>query len=399
MSKKPDHDETLATHAGRNPRENFGVVNPPVYRASTILFPTLDSFDARTGGRVRKGEVVYGLCGTPTTFALEEAMTAIEGGYGGVVLPSGMAAVAMAILTFVRSGDHLLMVDSVYEPTRMFCDDMLVALGIETTYYDPLIGEDISKLIRPNTRVVYLESPGSLTFEVQDVPAIAGAAHDRGVNVLMDSTWATPLYFKPFEHGVDMSIHAGTKYIAGHSDIMSGLITTTEEHYEALRTTTFGYGQCAGPDDTYAVLRGLRTLPARLNRQSEQGIEVAKWLRERPEVGRVLHPAFPDCPGHDYWSRDYLGASSLFGFTLKTSDRAAASAFLDGMRLFGIGASWGGFESLMIPAYPGELRTATKWPDDEFLFRMHVGLEHTDDLIADLEQGFERMKGFRLGSE
>lgn len=391
MSKKPDHDETLAAHAGRKPRENFGVVNPPVYRASTILFPTMDSFDARTGGRVRKGEVVYGLCGTPTTFALEEAMTAIEGGYGCVVLPSGMAAVAMAILTFVRSGDHLLMVDSVYEPTRMFCDNMLVALGIETTYYDPLVGEDISKLIRPNTRVVYLESPGSLTFEVQNVPAIAGAAHDRGAKVLMDNTWATPLYFKPFEHGVDMSIQAGTKYIAGHSDIMSGLITTTEEHYEALRKTAFGYGQCAGPDDTYAVLRGLRTLPARLSRQSEQGIEVAKWLRERREVGRVLHPAFPDCPGHDYWSRDYLGASSLFGFTLKTSDRAAASAFLDDLRLFGIGASWGGFESLMIPAYPGGLRTATKWPEDEFLFRVHVGLEHTDDLIADLERGFERL--------
>lgn len=390
MNNRSDRDETLATHAGRKPLENHGAVNPPVYRASTILFPSIDSFDARVDDRLQPGKVVYGLCGTPTTFALEEAMTALEGGYGCAVLPSGMAAVAMAILSFVRSGDHLLMVDSVYEPSRMFCDNMLNGMGVETTYYDPMIGGDIEALIRPNTRVVFLESPGSLTFEVQDVPAIARAAHARGVKVLLDNTWATPLYFKPFEHGVDVSIHAGTKYISGHSDIMSGLITVTEECYQPLRRYMFGFGQCAGPDDTYAVLRGLRTLPARLKQQSLQGLEVAHWLKARPEVGRVLHPALPDCPGHALWRRDYLGASSLFGFTLRNNDRHAAAAFLDNMRLFGIGASWGGFESLMIPAYPERLRTATVWPEDEFLIRIHVGLEHTDDLIADLEQGLKR---------
>ena len=392
MSSKPDYDETLATHAGRRSLENHGVVNPPVYRASTILFPTIDAFDARWENRFQKGNVIYGLCGTPTTFALEDAMTALEGGYGCVVLPSGMAAVAMAILAFVRGGDHLLMVDAVYEPTRKFCDNFLAGIGVETTYYDPLIGEGIEALIRPNTRVVYLESPGSLTFEVQDVPAIARASHGRGVRVLMDNTWATPLYFKPFEHGVDVSIHAGTKYISGHSDIMSGLVTVTEEFYEPMRRTVFGFGQCAGADDTYAVLRGLRTMPARLSQQSEQAMEIAKWLKNRPEVGRVLHPALPDCPGHEHWRRDYLGASSLFGFTLRNNDRNAVSSFIDGMRLFGIGASWGGYESLLIPAYPESLRTATKWPNDEFLVRIHVGLEHKDDLIADLEQGFERMR-------
>jgi len=397
MSDLPEHDETLATRAGRNPPENHGVVNPPVYRASTILFPTMESFESRVADRWQPGKVVYGLFGTPTTFALEEAMTTLEGGYGCVVLPSGMAAVAMAILAFVRSGDHLLMVDAAYEPTRMFCDDTLTGLGVETTYYDPLIGEGIAALIRPNTRVVYLESPGSLTFEVQDVPAIARAAHARGLKVLMDNTWATPLYFKPFEHGVDVCIHAGTKYISGHSDIMSGLITMTEPCYQPVRRTVFGFGQCAGPDDTYTVLRGLRTLPTRLKQQSLQALKVARWLKDRPEVGRVLHPALPDCPGHDLWRRDYLGASSLFGFTLRSNDRSAVADFLDGMRLFGIGASWGGFESLLIPAYPGQLRTATAWPDDEFLIRIHVGLEHTDDLIADLEQGFKRIG--KLGSE
>lgn len=392
MNIKTDHAETLATHAGRNSMENHGAVNPPVYRASTILFPTIDAFDERVADRMQKGKVVYGLCGTPTTFALEEAMTALEGGYGCIVLPSGMAAVAMAILNFVRSGDHLLMVDAVYEPTRMFCDDILTGMGVETTYYDPMIGEGIAALIRPNTRVVYLESPGSLTFEVQDVPAISRVAHARGAKVLMDNTWATPLYFKPFEHGVDVSIHAGTKYISGHSDIMSGLVTVTEDFYESMRQTAFGFGQCAGPDDTYAVLRGLRTLPSRLKQQSEQALQVAKWLKGRPEVGRVLHPALPDCPGHEHWRRDYQGASSLFGFTLRSNVRDAASAFIDRMRLFGIGASWGGYESLMIPAYAARLRTATKWPEDEFLIRIHIGLENKDDLIADLEMGFGRMR-------
>ena len=391
MSRRRKHDETLATHAGRSPRDNHGIINPPVYRASTVLFPTMDEFDARGPGRMEAGNVVYGLNGTPTTFALERAMTALEGCYGCVVLPSGLAAVAMAILAVVKSGDHLLMVDSTYEPSRGFCDNILTGLGVETTYYDPMIGEGITALIRPNTRAVYLESPGSLTFEVQDVPAIASVAHAHGCKVLMDNTWATPLYFKAFEHGVDVCIHAATKYIAGHADIMSGLITTTEECYQAVRHTILRFGQCAGPDDTYTVARGIRTLPTRLRQQERQGLEIARWLQQRPEVFRVLHPALPGCPGHDLWRRDYLGSSSLFGFTLKDKSRSAVAAMLDGMELFGMGASWGGFESLLIPSYPKPLRSATHWPDDEFLLRIHIGLEHTEDLIADLEAGFERV--------
>ena len=386
-----ERDETIAAHAGRAPHDNFGVVNPPVYRASTILFPTLEEFEGRDEFRELPGQVVYGIGGTPTTFALEQAMNALEGSYGCVVLPSGLAAVAVAILTFARAGDHLLMVDTAYGPSRVFCDEALVGLGVETTYYDPLIGADIETLIRPNTRLVYLESPGSLTFEVQDVPAIANAAHRHGVKVLLDNTWATPVLFKPFEHGVDLSIHASTKYIAGHSDIMSGLVTTTEACYAALRHTTLLFGQCAGADDTYAVLRGLRTLPTRLRQHALQGIEIAKWLKQRPEVARVLHPALPECPGHDMWRRDFLGASSLFGFVLNDYPRAAVAAMLDGMSLFGMGASWGGFESLLIPSYPEKLRRVVPWRAEGPLLRIHVGLESTEDLIADLERGLGRL--------
>ena len=384
-------DETIAVHAGRYPRKNYGVVNPPVYHASTILFPTVEEFDGRENLRSLPGEVVYGLQGTPTTFALEQAMVALEGSYGCVVLPSGLAAVAMAILAFVKSGDHLLMVDTAYEPSRRFCDNVLTGLGVETTYYDPMIGANIEKLIRPETKAVYLESPGSLTFEVQDVPAIATAARRHGVKVLLDNTWATPLFFKAFNHGVDVCIHASTKYIAGHSDVMAGLVTTTEQTYAAVRQKVLGFGQCAGPDDTYTVLRGIRTLPTRLKQHSKHGMEIAHWLKQRPEVERVLHPALPDCPGHQIWQRDFLGTTSLFGIQLKQCPRDALAAMLDGMQLFGMGASWGGFESLLIPAYPEKLRTAVPWQTDGPLLRIHVGLENTKDLIADLDQGFARL--------
>ena len=383
MSNRYKHDDTAATHAGRKPRDHAGIVNPPVYHASTILFPSMEAFDGRVALRHEPGEVVYGMCGTPTTFALEQAMIELEGCHGCVVLPSGMAAAAIAILACVKAGEHLLMVDSAYEPTRMFCDNVLSGLGIETTYYDPLIREDVAKLIRPNTRLVYLESPGSLTFEVQDVPAIANAAHRQGLKVVLDNTWATPVFFKAFEHGVDICVHAGTKYIAGHSDIMSGLITTTEACYPAVRRMTF--------DDTYMVLRGIRTLPTRLRRQADQGLVVAEWLKQRPEVAQVLHPALPGCPGHDIWRRDFLGTASLFGVVLKDYPRAQVAAMLDNLKLFGLGASWGGFESLLMPAYPQNLRTASPWPAQGQLLRIHVGLENTDDLIADLEAGFERL--------
>lgn len=395
MSSSDKHDETIAAHAGRSPRDNFGVVNPPVYHASTILFPTMDEFEGRGRFRELPGHVVYGLAGTPTTFALEQAINELEGSYGCVVLPSGLAAVAMAILAFVKTGDHLLMVDTVYEPSRVFCDQALAAMGVETTYYDPLIGEGIEALIRPNTRVVYLESPGSLTFEVQDVPAIAAGAHRQGVKVLLDNTWATPVFFKPFAHGVDVVVHAGTKYIGGHSDIMSGLVTTTEECYPTLRHTALVYGQCAGADDTYMVLRGVRTLPTRLRQHERAGIEVATWLQQRPEVARVLHPGLVDCPGHEVWRRDFLGASSLFGIVLNECPRSAVAAMLDDMQLFGMGASWGGFESLLIPSTPGGLRSATSWRAEGPLLRIHVGLENTTDLIADLAAGLDRLTAHR----
>lgn len=391
MSSKLKHDETIAIHAGRHPEQNCGIVNPPVYRASTVLFPTMDQFDERMRSRTEKYEVVYGLCGTPTTFALEQAVSALDGSYGCVVLPSGMAAVAMAIMTFVKAGDHVLMVDSAYEPTRMFCDNTLSSLGVEVTYYDPSTGAGIADLMRCNTRIVYLESPGSLTFEVQDVPAIAAIAHQHGARVLLDNTWATPFFFKAFQHGVDVCIHAGTKYLAGHSDVMSGLLTSTEECYADLRQTLFGFGQCAGPDDIYLVLRGIRTLPTRLRQHERQGLEVARWLQQRPEIDRVLHPALPGCPGHELWRRDFMGAASLFGFVLKQCPRSAVAAMLDGMQLFGMGASWGGFESLLIPTYPSRLRTAVPWRAEGQMLRIHVGLENTVDLIDDLEQGLARL--------
>ena len=393
VSKDKKHIKTVATHAGRRPLRNHGVVNPPVYHASTIVFPTLEEFDDRVKDRSRPGRMVYGLLGTPTTFALEQAMTELEECYGCVVLPSGLAAVAMAILAFAERGDHVLMVDSVYEPSRVFCDTVLSGLGIDVTFYDPLVGGDIDGLMQPNTRIVYLESPGSLTFEVQDVPAIVQAAHRQGVKVLLDNTWATPVFFKAFEYGVDVCIHAATKYIAGHSDIMSGLITTTEECYAPVRQTALAFGQCAGPDDTYMVLRGLRTLPTRLQQHQNQGLTIARWLQQRPEVARVLHPALPDCPGHDRWQRDFTGASSLFSIVLKDYPRHAVAAMLDGLKVFALGASWGGFESLLIPAYPQQLRTATRWQAEGPLLRVHVGLESTADLITDLEQGLNRLTG------
>lgn len=393
--KNVKHDETIATHAGRHPMENHGVVNPPVYHASTIVFPTLEEFDERGFYREEPGQVVYGLGGTPTTFALEQAMCELEGCYGCVVLPSGLAAVAMAILAFVKSGDHVLVADSVYEPSRVFCDTVLSGLGVEATFYDPQLGADIEHLIRSNTKIVYLESPGSLTFEVQDVPAIADAAHRHGAKVLLDNTWATPIYFKAFGHGVDVCIYAGTKFIAGHSDTMSGLITVTEDYYGPLRKTALGFGQCAGPDDTYMVLRGIRTLPTRLRQHAKQGLEVAQWLQGRAEVAQVLHPALPDCPGHELWQRDFTGASSLFGVVLEECPRHAVASMLDGLEVFALGASWGGYESLVMPAYPQPLRTATSWRAGGPLLRVHVGLENTQDLIEDLERGLARLKNRR----
>jgi len=333
--------------------------------------------------------------GTPTTWSLENAVAEIEGGYRCQVFPSGLAACAHAIQAFVKAGDHVLVTDSVYGPTRAYCDNVLKRFGVETTYYDPLIGSGISELIRDNTTVVFVESPGSQTFEIQDIPAIADAAHKSGAVVIMDNTWASPLFYKPFEHGVDVSVQASTKYIVGHSDVMMGTITATKEHWPAIQSCANLAGQTAGPDDVYLAQRGLRTLSVRLKQHMENGLKVAEWLKGRPEVHSVLHPALEDHPGHDLWKRDFLGASGLFSIQLKAVERNALAALLDNLELFGMGYSWGGYESLIIYADPSSYRTATKWDNTNPLLRLHIGLESPDDLIADLEAGFKRMNAVK----
>lgn len=383
MTKKKQ--DTLVVTAGRNPEANFGIVNPPVYHASTVLYPTLEAV------KTRSQPVTYGRRGTPTTFALQDAIAELEGGYKSALTSSGLSAVTTALLAFLKAGDHLLMVDSVYQPSRHFCDSVLKRYGIDVEYYDPLIGAGIEKLVRPETKVIFTESPGSVTFEVQDIPAIAEVAHRHGARVLLDNTWASPLYFKPFEHGVDVSIQAVTKYLCGHSDVMMGSITTTEEAWREMLDTHGAIGQCAAPDDVYLVLRGIRTLSTRLERHMKTGIALAEWLGKRPEVTRVLHPALPGCPGHEIWKRDFTGACGLFSIELEPCQEKALAAFLDGLELFGMGYSWGGFESLVIPQYPKKMRTATEWTADGQILRFHAGLEDIDDLIADLEAGFERL--------
>ncbi len=383
MTKKKQ--DTLVVTAGRNPEANFGIVNPPVYHASTVLYPTLEAV------KTRSQPVTYGRRGTPTTFALQDAIAELEGGYKSALTSSGLSAVTTALLAFLKAGDHLLMVDSVYQPSRHFCDSVLKRYGIDVEYYDPLIGAGIEKLVRPETKVIFTESPGSVTFEVQDIPAIAEVAHRHGARVLLDNTWASPLYFKPFEHGVDVSIQAVTKYLCGHSDVMMGSITTTEEAWREMLDTHGAIGQCAAPDDVYLVLRGIRTLSTRLERHMKTGIALAEWLGKRPEVTRVLHPALPGCPGHEIWKRDFTGACGLFSIELEPCQEKALAAFLDGLELFGMGYSWGGFESLVIPQYPKKMRTATEWTADGQILRFHAGLEDIDDLIADLETGFERL--------
>jgi cystathionine beta-lyase len=384
--------DTLVTHLGRHPEAQMGAVNPPVYHASTILAPNMAAWEARRDPAKRFDTVRYGLLGTPTTFALEEALAAIEGGYRAMLMSSGLAAITAPLQACLKCGDHLLMVDSAYGPARNFCEKVLTRCGVATTYYDPLIGEGIARLLRPNTRVVYVESPGSLTFEVQDVPAIAAVAHHAGTKVLMDNTWASPWLFPSFAHGVDVSIHAATKYIVGHSDVMLGAVITSEEMYLPVRTMAADLGHCAAPDDAYFALRGLRTLGVRLERHQANALAVAGWLRTRPEVARVLYPALPDDPGHALWQRDFTGASGLFGVVLKPAPQPAVHALIDALDLFGIGSSWGGFESLIVPTNPARLRTATRWTAEGPCLRLHIGLEDAQDLIEDLERGFAALQ-------
>lgn len=382
------HKDTLLVHAGRDPHANHGVVNPPVYRASTILYPTLADYEEAdrtpfTGTR-------YGRRGTPTTFALEEAVARLEGGYRSVAVPSGMAAITLTLLAFLKAGDHLLMVDTVYGPTRRFCDTVLKGFGVETTYYEPLA--DVAPLIRANTKLIFLESPGSLTFEVQDVAAVTAAARARGIVSAIDNTWSAGLFFSPFEHGIDVSIQAATKYIVGHSDVMMGVITANEASFLRVKRATAFVGTAVSPDDCYLAVRGLRTLSVRLARHQETALKVAHWLQARAGVVHVRHPAFADCPGHAFWRRDFTGSNGLVSFVTEPASREGVAAMLDGMRLFGLGASWGGYESLIIPFDPQPVRTATRWPYEGSCFRLHCGLEDADELINDLDEGLKRLQ-------
>ncbi|SMH59502.1 cystathionine beta-lyase [Azospirillum agricola] len=382
--------DTLLVHAGRSPRDNHGIVNPPVYHCSTVLFPTLDALEASDRNQLEG--VHYGRMGTPTSFAFEESVAALEGGWRAVHTASGLAAIATALSAFTKAGDHVLVSDSVYGPTRRFARETLIPYGVEVEFFDPCIGAGIAALLRPNTSVVFLESPGSLTFEIQDVPAIAEAAKSVGATVLLDNTWATPLFFRPFDHGVDVSIHAATKYMVGHADAMLGVITCRDEElWTPVKKAATRFGTCAGPDDLFLGMRGLRTLSVRMRQHQESALILADWLASRPEVTRVLHPARPDFPGHALWKRDFTGSSGLFSIVINPVPRAALAAMVDDLELFGMGYSWGGFESLLLPTRPAAIRTATRWTDPGQVLRLHAGLEHPDDLIRDLDNAFRRL--------
>ncbi len=394
MSKSDDDSLRPATRlvqGGRrpewtgDPRLGGGVVNPPVWRASTILYDNIADLDAR--GHATHDKLYYGRRGTPTVWALADALTGMEPGAAGTLLfPSGVAANSAGLLALLAPGDHLLMVDSAYEPTRAFCDGLLARYGVTTTYYDPLVGAGIADLIRPETKLIFLESPGSLTFEVQDIPAITAVARERGVLTMLDNTWATPLLFPALTHGVDVTMMSLTKYVGGHSDAMMGSLTATKAVWPRLRSAAYQLGQAVSPDDCALILRGLRTLDVRMARHGENGLAVANWLAARADVGRVLHPALASDPGHALWSRDFSGTSGLFGFTLKGADTAGRARFIDALALFGIGFSWGGYESLVVPGNP--IRTATERTDPDPLVRLSIGLEDPADLIADLARGF-----------
>jgi cysteine-S-conjugate beta-lyase len=382
---------TRAGHLGREPQRFLGAINTPVFRASTMLFRSLDELE-----KAERGEydgIGYGLHGLPTVTDLQDAVAALEGAHAGLAVPSGLTATTLPLLALANPGDHVLITDSVYGPTRRFADLHLRRLGVEVEYYDPLLGAGIEALMRPATRIVFCESPGSLTFEVQDVPAIAGIAHRHGARVIIDNSWATPLFFRAFDHGVDVSVHAATKYIGGHCDTLLGLINANEATFPAIKRMWTDMGVTASSDDCFMALRGLRTLPTRLVRHEASALRVAAWLRERPEVREVIYPALPGSRGHDLWKRDFTGATGLFSVVLNPVPRERIRAMLDGMRLFGMGWSWGGYESLIIPLRPEKARSATRWEPDGPGLRLHVGLEDPDDLVADLDAGFERLAG------
>jgi cystathionine beta-lyase len=391
MSDTPRRKATQVGHLGRAPRKFMGAVNTPVFRATTMLFESVADLDAAVRGEY--DGIGYGLHGLPTVTDLQAAIAALEGGHAALAVPSGLTATTLPLLALANPGDHVLVTDSVYGPTRRFCELHLKRLGVDVSFYDPLLGADIAREFRPNTRIVFVESPGSLTFDVQDVPAIAKVAHSRNALVIMDNSWATPLNFRAFDFGVDVSVHAATKYIGGHSDVLLGLIVCSEATFPRLHRLWTDMGVTASSDDCFLGLRGLRTLVTRLARQQASAIKVAEWLRTRPEVNEVIYPALPGSRGHELWKRDFAGATSLFGIVLNPVSKVRIDAMLDGMRLFGMGWSWGGFESLIIPIYPERARTVSHWEAGGPSLRIYVGLEDPDDLIADLAEGLARLEG------
>ncbi len=396
MSADPPADaprlklRTRLAAAGRRPTEQFGFVNTPIYRGSTVLYPTYADLQARTG------RFSYGTAGTPTTRALEEAWSELAGAAATVLTPSGLAAISVALLCATKAGDHVLVMDNVYRPTRVFCDTVLTRFGVDVTYFDPMAAAtDVAATVRPNTTCLVLEAPGSQTFEVPDLPALVALARERGLCTVLDNTWATPIFFPPHANGVDIAVEAGTKYLSGHSDLLLGLTSANAAWAPKLKATHSAFAMVAGPEDVFLGLRGLRTLDLRLREAERQGLAMARWLKERPEVARVLHPALPDCPGHDNWRRDFGGSSGLFSVVLHPAPEAAVAAMLDGLRLFGMGYSWGGYESLVIPFDCGGYRSVVPWVPHGPALRFSVGLEDVDDLQADLDAGFARLRAHR----
>lgn len=377
--------DTLLVAAGRDPKSHWGFVNPPLVRASTVLFENVEAMRSRAGARYS-----YGLNNTPTIEALVEALSTLDGAAGTVLVPSGLAAISIAILSVARPGTHILVPDNVYSPTRRFCDESLPVFGVETVYYDPLVRAGVADALA-GASALFMETPGSHTFEMPDVPAMVAAARAAGVATMLDNTWATPLIFRPLAHGVDLAIYAGTKYQGGHSDLMIGSVSANSHAWPALRRLHRNFGLQAGTEEIWLTLRGLRTLSVRLERHERSALRIARWLQTRPEVARVLHPALPDDPGHAIWSRDFGRSTGLMGFVLR-GEAHDASAFLDALKLFGLGYSWGGFESLAVLSELENCRTVRPWTEGAVI-RLHVGLEDVADLIADLERGFAAIAG------
>lgn len=386
MSKKEIKDKTKLIHLGRNPDDYYGVVNPPIVKTSTILYPSLAAYEDKDH------KYRYGRLGTPLSDHFEGALAELEGGYAAVATSSGLGAVTTALQSFLKAGDHILVADAIYPPTRFFCDNVLGRFGVEVEYYDPLIGAGIEELIRYNTAVIYMESPGSATFEIQDVPAIAKIARQKDVITIIDNTWSAGVLFKPLVHGVDISLQSAAKYIGGHSDVNLGVVVaSTEALYKRLKKTAVDLGQCGAPDDMYLALRGLRTLEMRIRQAGENGLRIAKFLQGRDEVERVFFPALSDDPNHKLWKRDFAGTNGVLSFHLKTQDKEPTRRFIESLALFPIGSSWGGYESLLQPQYLRTCRSARKWEDERILMRLQVGLEDVDDLTADLEQAFSKL--------